>query len=206
MGGQSLERREVLQILAMAAAASTFPGFRRWSFACDHSSTAHDLVNVKSDPYRAQFFLPEEYSMVADLAEMIIPNDGKPGAREAGVSEFIDFMVSCTPAVQTPFKYGLSWLNGHAVKLFSKPFPEISRAQQLEILEHLAYKDRHRPGEEEGREFFNLLRSYTVMGFYSSKIGLENLDYPGLQAVWDEMPECPHKHDPEHLHLPPPQF
>jgi hypothetical protein len=43
-----------------------------------------------------------------------------------------------------------------------------------------------------------------VKGYYTSRIGLEELDYPGLQTVWAEMPGCPHTGDPEHLHLPPP--
>jgi gluconate 2-dehydrogenase gamma chain len=73
-------------------------------------------------------------------------------------------------------------------------------------LEHLAYKDRNRPREEDGRAFFKLVREYTVMGFYTSRIGLEQLGYPGLQTVYDEMPGCPHLDDPEHRHLPPPML
>jgi len=71
------------------------------------------------------------------------------------------------------------------------------------MLEHLAYKDKYRPREEDGQAFFKLLREYTVMGFYTSRIGLEELDYPGLKMVYDEMPGCPHQDDPEHKHLPP---
>jgi hypothetical protein len=41
------------------------------------------------------------------------------------------------------------------------------------------------------------------MGFYTSRIGLEHLDYKGLVTYWMAMPPCPHKDDPEHLHLPP---
>jgi len=38
MAGQGLERREVLRILAIAGAASGFPGFARWTFACGHGT------------------------------------------------------------------------------------------------------------------------------------------------------------------------
>ena len=38
------------------------------------------------------------------------------------------------------------------------------------------------------------------MGFYTSRIGLEALDYPGLK-LYSESPGCPHPGDPEHLHL-----
>jgi hypothetical protein len=59
-------------------------------------------------------------------------------------------------------------------------------------LRHLAYKDHYRPGEDEGREFFKLIREYTIMGFYTSRIGLDQLDYPGLK-FYSESPGCPHR-------------
>jgi gluconate 2-dehydrogenase gamma chain len=44
------------------------------------------------------------------------------------------------------------------------------------------------------------MRKYTVLGYYTSRIGLEELDYPGLR-LYSSSPECPHKGDPEHKHL-----
>jgi hypothetical protein len=38
------------------------------------------------------------------------------------------------------------------------------------------------------------------MGFYTSEIGFKELDHPALK-MYAESPECPHKDDPEHLHL-----
>ncbi len=206
MGGQAIERREIMRILAFASAASAFPGFRRWVFACDHATSETGLATLASGPYEPQFFSPEEYKTVERLAELIIPNDGKPGAREAGVSEFIDFMVASDPEVQSRFRYGLGWINAHGLQLYGRPFRELSAEQQNEILEHLAYKERYRAGEEDGRAFFKLVRDYTVMGFYTSRIGLEQLDFPGLKTSYAEMPGCPHTDDPEHRHLPPPLF
>jgi hypothetical protein len=113
-------------------------------------------------------------------------------------------MVASDPEIQYRFRYGLVWMDTHAKWLFGHPFRDVDVAGQNEMLEHLAYKDRYRPGEEDGRAFFELLREYTVMGFYTSRIGLEQLDYPGLQEVYAEMPSCPHPDDPEHRHLPSP--
>ena len=45
------------------------------------------------------------------------------------------------------------------------------------------------------------MRDYTVVGYYTTKIGFESLGYPGLQVVWPAMPGCPHPDDPEHAHL-----
>jgi gluconate 2-dehydrogenase gamma chain len=203
MAGQGIERREVLRVMALAAGAARFPGFQRWAFACDHVSATG--VQVKPAQYTPQFFTPAEYTTVERLAEMIIPSDGPnggaPGASEAGVSEFIDFMVSSDPSVQYRFRYGLTWLDAHAEKLHGKTFRQLSAEQQNDLLEDLAYKDHHRPGEEDGREFFKLVREYTVMGFYTSRIGLQQLDFPGLK-LYSESPGCPHLNDPEHRHLP----
>lgn len=203
MAGQGLERREVLRVMALAAAASQFPGFHRWAFACDHFGVAP--LQVKPAAYMPQFFTPAEYTTLERLTEMIIPSDGSPGAREAGVSEFVDFMVWSDPKAQLGFRSGLTWLEAHSDRLHAKPFRELSLDQQAEILERLAYEDHHRAGEEEGRKFFKLIRGYTLMGFYTTRIGLEQLNYPGLQTIYEKLPGCPHPGNPQHQALPPPQ-
>ena len=205
MAGQSVERREILQLLAFASAAAGFPGFRRWVFACDHLDAAgRSPQPAPASPYQPLFFSPQEYAIVERLAELIIPSDGTPGAREAGVSEFIDFMVASDPNIQTLFRYGIDWVDAHSRSLYSKPFVDLSAQQQTDLLEHLAYRDRYRAGEEDGRSFFNLMKEYTVKGYYTSRVGLQQLGYPGLKPVWDEYVPCPHHDDREHKHLPPP--
>lgn len=203
MAGQALERREVLRIMAMAAAASGFPGFARWTFACGHGTPG--LLQVRPAVYTARFFSADEYGTLARLTEIILPSDDGPGAREAGVSEFVDFMVASSPKIQYPFRYGLTWLDAHARARHGALFRELDPARQTELLEPLAYRARHRAGEEEGRAFFKLLRDYTLMGFYTSKVGLQQLEYPGLRGHYPSLPGCPHPDDPEHRRLPAPR-
>jgi gluconate 2-dehydrogenase gamma chain len=201
MAGQGLERREVLRMLALAAAASGHPGFHRWTFACDHPG--NERLQVKPTRYTPRFFSAAEYATVERLTDLVIPADGTPGAREAGVSEFVDFMVHSDPGVQYRFRYGLVWLDAHARRSHGQPFRELDEEKQTELLTHLAYRDRYRDGEEEGRRFFKLVREYTLMGFYTSRIGLEQLDYPGLVSFRGSLPGCPHEGDPEHCRLAP---
>jgi gluconate 2-dehydrogenase gamma chain len=200
MAGQGIQRREVLRILGTAAAAATFPGFSKWGFACGHAGNA--ALSIRPASYHSVFFSASEYAMVARLAEMIIPSDGSPGAREAGVAEFIDFMVARDPEVQYPFRMGLAWLNAHSESSGGKKFLELSGEQQNSLLEPLGFKSKVRPGEEDGRRFFALVREYTVTGFYTSEIGFKELDNPALK-FYAESPECPHKNDREHKHLSP---
>jgi hypothetical protein len=198
MAGQGIQRREMLRILGTAAAAAKFPGFSKWGFACGHIGNAP--LQVKPASYQPQFFTNSEYAIVERLSEIIIPSDGTPGAKEAGVSEFIDFMVASDPDKQYPFRMGLAWLNAHSERISGKKFGELSDEQQNSVLEPLGFKAKARPGEEDGRGFFSLMREYTVIGFYTSEIGFKELDNPALK-FYAESPECPHKDDREHKHL-----
>jgi len=200
MAGQGIQRREVLRILGTAAAAAQFPGFSKWGFACGHVGNA--ALQVKPATYHPQFFTAAEYATVERLADIIIPNDGTLGAKEAGVAEFIDFMVASDPEPQYGFRTGLTWLNAHAEQKDGKRFAELTPEQQTSLLEPLGFKDKARPGEEDGRRFFSLMREYTVTGFYTSEIGFKELDNPALK-FYAESPECPHKGDPEHAHVTP---
>ena len=158
--------------------------------------------------------------MVEHIAEMIIPQDDTPGARQAGVAEFIDFMVANRAPVsgsrdvrstedalemgneaQNRFILGLDWINTHCRAEFGRAFMDSTHEQQNSLLEELAYKTKFKPTTESGREFFQMMRDYTVVGYYTTKIGLESLGYTGLRTTWPKMPGCTHPDDPEHAHL-----
>ena len=200
MAGQSIERREILRILAVAAGVATFPGFSKWTFACGH--IGNTLAQIKPAVYRPIFFTASEYALIERLTDLIIPADDTPGARDAGASEFVDLMVSRDLNLQRDFRTGMSWLNAHSQKTLGKEFLMLNADQQRVLLEPLSYKKKVQTGEEPGRKFFSLVREYTVMGFYTSEIGLKELDFPGLK-FYAESPSCPHKDDPEHRHLDP---
>ena len=197
MAGQGVQRREILRIVGTAAAVAQFPGFSKWVFACGHVGNAK--LQIKPAAYHPQFFTEAEYAMVEHLADIIIPNDGTPGAKDAGVAEFIDFMVASDPEVQYGFRTGITWLNAQAERTNGKRFVELTPEQQTSLLEPLGFKDKARPGEEDGVRFFRMMREYTVTGFYTSEIGYKELDNPALK-FYSESPECPHKGDPEHAH------
>jgi len=198
MAGQGIRRREVLRILGTAAAVARFPGFSKWGFACGHVGNA--ALQIKPAVYRPLFFTSAEYATVESLSQIIIPSDSSPGAKEAGVAEFIDFMVSSDPEVQYEFRMGLGWLNAFAEQTNGKKFVDLTPEQQTSLLEPLGFKDKARPGDETGRHFFRMMREYTVTGFYTSEIGYKELDNPALK-FYAESPECPHHDDPEHAHM-----
>ena len=202
MAGQDLQRREMLRIMATAAAASKFPGFAKWSFICSHDKS---VESIRPESYQPLFFSASEYAMVECLTEIIIPSDTTPGAKEAGVAEFVDFMVAHDPEQQYPMRLGMSWLNAHCERLLGKTFMALPEAQQVSVLEPLAYKAKYREGEEDGRKFLAAIKDLTVMGFYTTEIGYKEIDNPALK-FYVKSPACPHPDDPEHKHLPPPKW
>jgi gluconate 2-dehydrogenase gamma chain len=202
MANQGSDRREVLEMLAKAAVASQFPGFSRWVFAQqhDHNHAADAAPPARQPNYQPSYFSPSEYRTIDVLTGLIIPKDESPGAQEAGVSEFIDFMAAHgEKQIQKPMRDGLQWLDSAATKDYGASFLKLSPEQQTEILKRAALRDG------DGHAFFRLIRRYTVMGYYTSAIGLKELDYPGLK-FYSESPTCPHTNDPEHLHLPAPKI
>ena len=150
-----------------------------------------------------------------------------PVQKKLGVAEFIDFMVAnkvrvtdrdgyqslgkgridprdnirIGDEVQEQFVLGLAWLNSRSKSECGHEFMDGSADQQKGLLQELAYRAKYKPGTEIGRELFQLMRDYTVVGYYTTKIGLQSLGYPGLRMVWPKMPGCPHPDDPEHAHL-----
>lgn len=200
MANQSPDRRQILALLARVAAVGQFPGFSRWVCAAEHQHT-DDSVQPRSAQYMPQFFTPEEYKAVDQVSELIIPKDEKPGAHDAGVAEFIDFMVAHEfEDVQFRFRTGLAWLNAFSFENHGHDFCALNTDQQDALLSRLAYQSKRKPTEVQGQQFFDVVREYTVMGYYTSRAGMEALDEPGLK-LYSASPECPHKGDPEHLHL-----
>lgn len=212
MAGQGTQRRDVLKLLAYASVAAHFPGFSRWAYGgIGHSGDRLSDLATNPGTYSPRFLEPQQYALLSRLVDIILPPDDLSGniqvagALQAGVPEFIDFMLVHDPTIQYQFRIGLTWVEARSIELYQKPFLGLSEGDQTRLLRPLAYKAQFELGQEDGRAFFTLLRRYTVIGFYTSRTGMEQLGSPGLK-FYAESPGCPHPDDPEHLRLPPPQF
>jgi len=150
-------------------------------------------------PYVARFFKPQEFETVNVLTEIIIPTDETPGAREARVADYIDFVVwsaaEFKPSLQREWTEGLVMLDRLSKGKYGAPFREISTANRESLLTEMSLPEREPAMRHEGFEFYRLLKEMTVEAFYSSRVGLiDVLDYKGL-AFLSEFPGCTH---PEH--------
>ena len=137
------------------------------------------------------FFTAEEMATITVLADIIIPADDISGsASDAGVPDFIEFIVKDMPEHQVPMRGGLRWLNMQCLKRYEKPFSECSREQQIEIVDAIAYPAKASPEMSQGVTFFNRMRNLTATGFYTSKIGVEDLGYAGNKPnQWKGVPD-----------------
>jgi hypothetical protein len=202
---KKISRRDTLFYITLATVAAGIPA------GCKTDNKAempegHEGMHDNSDGFKGlseedklllqeKFFTDHERETVRVLANRIIPADDKSGnAEEAGCVQFIEFMMLDFPEeyeVQTKMRGGLAWLNAECMKRFSADFATCTEPQQTQLLDEIAYPDTAKPEMSHGVEFFNLFRDFTASGFWSSKIGIEDLQYMGnLPNAWDGPPQA----------------
>lgn len=137
------------------------------------------------------FFTDKERSMIEILVDIIIPQDESSGsATEAGVPDFIEFMMKDYSSFQLPMRGGLKWLESYSLKQFNQSFTNLNSEQQLQIIDDIAWPDKHLPEMAYGVRFFNLLRNLTCTGFYTSEMGIKAIGYEGnTPNQWDGVPQ-----------------
>jgi gluconate 2-dehydrogenase gamma chain len=189
-----LNRRSMLGLLGSVPLAAGFT----WTEA-EAASAAQAAQTVRSAPagarpalFKPKFFTAHEYATVRVLVDIIIPKDARSGsATDAGVPEFMDFMMADEPARQTPMRGGLAWIDLECQDRFDKRFLECIAAERTAVLDDIAWPAKARPEFAHGVAFFNSFRDLTASGFWSSKIGVTDLKYMGNVMVpeWTGCPE-----------------
>lgn len=177
-----LTRREALAALAAAPLASAFACTRQ------EATRAQRAAGTREAP---TFFTDDEYETVRILVDLLIPRDERSGsATDALVPEFIDFLMTDQPERQLPMRGGLAWIDVESQERFDLPFRELDESQRGELLDAIAYPDRADASLAAGVEFFSRFRDLTATGFFSSKMGVEDLQYMGNEHV-TEWTGCP---------------
>ena len=198
-----MDRRKSLKLLAGGALATG--AIVAGCNTSDQKQTAakDPLEGMKIDRYDAErererellamdaFFTAREMATITVLGDIIIPKDEFGGsASEAKVPEFIEFIVKDMPQHQTPMRGGLRWLDLQCLQRFEKPFKDCSSAQQIEMVDLIAYPAKAAPEMQQGVSFFNLMRNLTATGYYTSEIGIKDLGYAGNKAnKWNGVPD-----------------
>ena len=155
-----------------------------------HANNEHQLSEADQKLMDEQFFTEHEMKTITVLGDLIIPADDRSGsASDAGTPEFIEFMMKDQPWHQVGMRGGLHWLDVQCLKRYSKNFVDLSEDQQKKILDQIAYPEQAPPEMSQGVNFFNNFRNFVATGFFTSKIGIDDLGYVGNRPnVWDGSP------------------
>ena len=139
-----------------------------------------------------RFFSDFERETIVALAHRVLPASEHGGIEEAGVPEFIEFRVKEVDGYRIPMRGGLAWLNGESQRRFGEAFALLNPPDQTEILDEIAFHDpevpeRERPVEQ---QFFNLFRNLVLTGYFTSAVGIADLEYKGnAPNQWDGVPQ-----------------
>lgn len=152
----------------------------------------HPLEQARDAKLLAEkFFDDHEMNTIKVLVDIIIPKDEVSGsATDAGVHNFIEFIVKDMPRHQLPMRGGLKWLDMQCLKRHNQNFIDCTATQQLELVDEIAYPAQAKKEMKQGVTFFNLLRDLSATGFFTSEIGLKDLGYVGnTPNRWDGVPQ-----------------
>ena len=149
----TISRREMIQATATATAAAL----------------ALPLAGCESrvPTPSPRFFTPEEFALVDELTDMIIPTDAQSGgARAAGVAAYIDSRMAeaFEPDQGVRWRAGLKAVEALSQELHGTTFLASTPEQRLAVLTRMAA----------GESFFKEIKGATIGAYYTSKVGIQD--------------------------------
>ncbi|HUX34428.1 MAG TPA: gluconate 2-dehydrogenase subunit 3 family protein, partial [Gemmatimonadaceae bacterium] len=189
----TISRREAVGLLAALPLAGalelTPPALERALRAADDARAAREAGGAAPAP---KFFTAHEWRTVRLLVDDVIPRDATSGgATDAGVPEFMDFIMGDKPNNQIWMRGGLAWLDLECQRRHGTTFVASAPAHRTEVLDAIAFPDKAAPEMRAGVAFFNRFRDMTASGFYTTKIGIADVQYMGnkMRTGWDGCPD-----------------
>lgn len=181
-----LDRRETLKLLSLAPLLAMGLPAHAAEAASEHAARALGVAAVST--YAPKFFTAAEFRTVRILSDLVIPRDDRSGgATDAGVPEFMDFIMTEYPSSQKWMREGLAWLDTESQRRAKKSFVSSTNAQRTAILDDIAFPRTVAAELKDGAAFFSRFRDLTSSGFWSSRIGVRDLQYIGNRpiAAWN---------------------
>jgi hypothetical protein len=155
------DRRDALKIIGAIGTTCAFP------FSADelYGQHAHGTAPEAQLP-KPSFFTPDELAKITKIADLIIPRTDTPGAVDAQVPAYIDYVCSRNQTLAKTVREGLK-----------------STVATIDVALLTKLDAEHSP-------FFTAMKNLTADGFYTSRIGLvEELGYKG-NSVLAAFPVC----------------
>jgi hypothetical protein len=164
-----MDRREAIRRAALLAGVVLSP---RWL-----------ALAQGRPPAQAHYFSASQGALVSAVADRIIPRTDTPGAVDVGVPAFIDLLYGefMTDAERQLLTDGLARVETAAAAAHRASFAALDAGRQDAVLREIA---RAEEGAEPG--FFALIRSATVLGYFTSEqVGREVLHYDPVPGRYD---------------------
>jgi hypothetical protein len=188
-----IDRRTLLKLISAVPVAAGFVWTEAEALeAHQQARAARTAAQGSRAAFKPKFFTAHEYATVRLLVDLIIPKDERSGsATDAGVPEFMDFMMVDQPTRQTAMRGGLAWIDRECLDRHDKLFVACTPAQQTALLDDIAWPQRGAPALKHGISFFTSFRDLTSSGFWTTKMGIDDLQYLGNTGVaeWKGCPE-----------------
>jgi hypothetical protein len=201
----TLTRREWVHRM-LAGAGAGVAGTALVEASSAHSAASAESIPDQSGPREGKwtpaFFDEHQNQTLVALAERLVP-----GSTAAQVNRFLDFALSAeTQEIQRKFVVSLNSFDGESLRRFTRSFKDLSADQQNEILSVATTAPPSDPkndasGEETGvethplppdlRDYFNCLKDWISMAYYSSEVGMKELGWTG-ENFFESFPGCTH--------------
>jgi Gluconate 2-dehydrogenase subunit 3 len=173
-----LSRRDVLRRLALVLTASG-------TLDRVAAREIHQLAAVgTAGSYLPRTLNEHEFRTLERLTDLIVPvENGAPGALAAGAAAWIDTISSENDQLRTIYKDGIAWLDTTMKQRSGADFLSAAPTDQTALLDLIAYRRNQTTELAAGIEFFTWARRMTVDAFYTSEIGMKDIDYRGNSAM-----------------------
>ena len=180
-----MDRREVLRALAAATTMTTIAGLTP-----DRLLALGRQAHGRSATGAWRLFSPHQGATATAVADTIIPATDTPGAQEAGVGPFMDFMVENTFATdeRDRFLAGLDEVDSRSLRTSGTTFLEATEAQRIDVLAGMEAESEALSSTEGNSppHFFDTIKQLTLFGYYTSEIGMtEELGWRMIPGSFD---------------------
>lgn len=198
-------RRELLKRLSMAGiTAATSPA---WARALASLASADETPVPTGAGWKPSVLSAEQDRTVSAIAEAIIPTTDTPGAGAAFVNRYVDAVLAdAEQSDRYEFLRGLKWVDRRSQSLFGKGFADATREQQDALLTLMSTRDEDVDADQVARDFFEDMKAKTIVGYYTSEVGINEELKDGGPLMFVGVQGCTHsEHGAPPAPAPPPR-
>lgn len=170
-----MDRREALKHIALLSGGA---------LSISTISAVMAGCTSKGGAFNPKTLSAKQNELVTVISELIIPETDTPGAKAAGVNEFVDKMLTDwnTAKEKEHFLSGLNSVDETSNEMYNKSFLDLTTGQQVEVLKQKEEETNNNPVPDPDLEpFFAMMKEYTLVGYYTSEIGATQ------ELIWNHM-------------------